>query len=450
MKKYYFLIVGFLFFGVANAQIVNIPDANFKARLLEADVTNASAKDLSGNYFKIDQNNDGQIQQTEALMVSYLNAGYSNISSLSGIGWFTNMQILYCPGNQLTSLDVSSLINLHVLSCSSNQINELILNDLIYLEQLDCENNQLATLNVSGLSSIESLYVKSNQLTSMNLNGLSNLKDFYGENNQLVSINLDGLDNLESLKCEFNLLTELNLNNLSSLKILSCNTNQLSNLNVAGLINLEALICDGNQISSLDISGLINIHTLSCSTNNINAIIFDNHPNLLGVICMYNEIETLDVSGLSNLWNLDCRENQLTTLNIKNGANEAVVEFSGNPNLQSICADGNQLTFIQNMLDDYGYSNCSVTSNCNLLSESFNENEIFSINPNPAKETLTINKQNIEISSISIYNTLGQLVQVIPNAKETKTIDVSQLKSGNYFIKVVSDKGASSSKFIKE
>jgi hypothetical protein len=60
MKKIYFLFLLVVF--QVNSQIVNIPDANFKAKLLQADVTNYIAKNLSGNYFKIDQNNNQQIE----------------------------------------------------------------------------------------------------------------------------------------------------------------------------------------------------------------------------------------------------------------------------------------------------------------------------------------------------------------------------------------------------
>ena len=58
-------------------------------------------------------------------------------------------------------------------------------------------------------------------------------------------------------------------------------------------------------------------------------------------------------------------------------------------------------------------------------------------------------KEEIEISSITIYNMLGQIVVAIPNAKNVETVDVSSLKSGNYFVKINSDKGTSNTKFIK-
>jgi hypothetical protein len=74
---------------------------------------------------------------------------------------------------------------------------------------------------------------------------------------------------------------------------------------------------------------------------------------------------------------------------------------------------------------------------------------VFTLSPVPAKNSLTItSKQDMIMTSISIYNALGQLVQV--NTNPTETIDVSALKTGNYFIKIISDKGTVSSKFIKE
>ncbi|QYS85741.1 T9SS type A sorting domain-containing protein [Flavobacterium oreochromis] len=48
------------------------------------------------------------------------------------------------------------------------------------------------------------------------------------------------------------------------------------------------------------------------------------------------------------------------------------------------------------------------------------------------------------------YNALEQLVFVIPSAQNMNTIDVSSLTSGNYFIKIKSDKGTSNTKFLKQ
>ena len=76
-------------------------------------------------------------------------------------------------------------------------------------------------------------------------------------------------------------------------------------------------------------------------------------------------------------------------------------------------------------------------------------NVYFKISPNPAKEVLNITTNlSVIILSVKIYNTIGQLVLV--NHTNNNLIDVTNLKAGTYFINIVSDKGTSNSKFIKQ
>jgi hypothetical protein len=85
-----------------------------------------------------------------------------------------------------------------------------------------------------------------------------------------------------------------------------------------------------------------------------------------------------------------------------------------------------------------------------LANVDFAFEDYFKIYPNPANDILNIDtKQTIEVTSINIYNALGQIVLVIPNAQQTKSVDVSGLKTGNYFVKINSDKVSSSVKFVK-
>lgn len=85
---------------------------------------------------------------------------------------------------------------------------------------------------------------------------------------------------------------------------------------------------------------------------------------------------------------------------------------------------------------------------------SVHENELnngLTLYPNPVKNNLNIEtKDIIEIESINIYNALGQLLQEFSNTQSTKLIDVSNLASGNYFVKIRTGKGILTSKFIKK
>ena len=109
-----------------------------------------------------------------------------------------------------------------------------------------------------------------------------------------------------------------------------------------------------------------------------------------------------------------------------------------------------QLTQVQNLVNQYGYSNCTVDSVCALAANHFALEEEFLIYPNPASTILNIDlkEQNV-VNSIAVYNILGQIVISVPNANNVSSIDVSNLQRGNYFIKINSDKGTTNAKFAK-
>src|SRR6478735_6873526 len=98
MKKIYFFTI-LLFTSLGFSQIINIPDANFKAKLLQADVTNTIATDYFNTPLKIDTNNNNEIEVNEALTVFNLNVSNSAISDLTGIESFTNLDIIDCSYN---------------------------------------------------------------------------------------------------------------------------------------------------------------------------------------------------------------------------------------------------------------------------------------------------------------------------------------------------------------
>lgn len=86
-----------------------------------------------------------------------------------------------------------------------------------------------------------------------------------------------------------------------------------------------------------------------------------------------------------------------------------------------------------------------------LGTRDFDFADFFSLYPNPANTVLNIKAVNdIALKSISVYNTLGQLVLAFPNLNQIDMIDVSDLKTGSYLIRFVTDRGITSSKFIKK
>lgn len=138
--------------GSINAQIINFTDTNFKAKLLSANISNSVALDINGNQIVIDINSNYEIEQSEALLVYSLDVSNSNIVSVQGLNYFTNLIQLYCNNNQLTTLDVSSNVNLYYINCNNNfltTIDTSSINDLGF--GISCDNNLLTTLNLKGI-----------------------------------------------------------------------------------------------------------------------------------------------------------------------------------------------------------------------------------------------------------------------------------------------------------
>ena len=346
MKKLYFLIVLAISFAT-QAQIVNIPDANFKAKLLSASANNQVASSETpvvnpililpdeltvSSYNTIDTNGDGEIQVSEAQAIKWLNVSNSNISNITGIEAFVNLQVLSCNLNQITSIDVSGLTNLQNFSCYSNQLTTLNILNLADLRFLECYSNQLITLDFS--------------------------------NNF----------NLKWINCSNNQLTNLNIQNLVLLTTIVANDNQITNTNIVNLPNIFQIILSNNLLTNFDTSGL---------------------PLLYSLYISYNQIVNLDCSSNTKLEILFCDNNNLVSLNLKNGNVlsspdiMSLYNYCQNPNLQYIC------------LNETIYDNVYLTNNLTCSNDgiqpnipaSIEVNSYCSMTPGPVYNDLFLNSK---------------------------------------------------------
>jgi len=82
----------------------------------------------------------------------------SEISNLSGIEYFTSLQVLSCGGNIISNLDVSQNSELEKLNCPENKLKELNISQNTNLQVLVCNANEFTSLNVSQNFKLRSLY----------------------------------------------------------------------------------------------------------------------------------------------------------------------------------------------------------------------------------------------------------------------------------------------------
>ena len=439
MKKLYFLF--FFTIGLlAKAQIVNIPDANFKARLVgangglyastQAPVYNTINENWEISTFDIiDTNGDGEIQVSEAQAIKYLSVtsspGNNNITDLTGIESFTNLIYLSSTYNEINSINLTQNIelkflklygcglynnlnlsqntNLITLECSSSGLTNLNLTNNVNLEYLDCDSNFLTNLDLSQNLNLKYLECNNNQLSNLIVAGLTNLKRLIVFNNNLTSLNLSNLTSLEDIMCSSNQLIALNLFDLVSLKNIQCGGNFLTNIDFSQNINLNIISCDNNQINNLNLNGLINLYDLKCNNN---------------------LLTSLDVSELTNLDVLWCDENQLTYLNLKNGNDSwENLFFLNNPNLNFICADEEVVDYIQWLFSVEEIQNCHVNSYCTFKPGG----KFYEIS---GATKLDSNNNGCDVSDINYSN----LIFSITDGTNTGSLIANQ--TGNYYIPV--------------
>lgn len=191
-----FLLSGLL----SQAQIINIPDANFKAKLLEASPSNTIARNTQNQYFKIDSNNDGEIQLSEALEVYGLNLNNSNIESLEGIFNFSNLAILEANNNLIQEFVLPNdltFFDLIVVDLSYNELSQFDANTIWGDEvwNLNLSFNNLTSLEFSNLWIYGDFLLNNNQLENLFLQNIhipEGVLDI--RNNNLSGVNLDSVD----------------------------------------------------------------------------------------------------------------------------------------------------------------------------------------------------------------------------------------------------------------
>ncbi len=205
-----------------------------------------------------DKNRDGILDDGEISEAMTMFVFDGNVASLEGIGLFTALQIIYCTGTQIESLDLSKNVALTTVECYDNhKLVALDVSGCKFLNVLNCSGGLLTSLDVSELTSLTSLNCDDNQLISLDVSNNLELKSLRCNNNQLAQLDVTHNKNLTELFCTGNLLTELELSQNTELKSLFCWENQLTSLDVSKNSKLTNIYCYSNHISEAPMGILV-------------------------------------------------------------------------------------------------------------------------------------------------------------------------------------------------
>lgn len=277
----------------------NFPDENFRDYVAE----------------EWDRNRDKYFSPSEIANAKWISCDNKEISNLKGIEFFTNIWLLECYYNNLTTIDLSHNKNLSYINCHHNQLNEL---------------------DVSGLPLLKTFYCGQNKLQSIDVSKNEKLEDFDCQDNHLDTLDVSQNKELVRLSCVTNNLTELDVSKNKNLKILWCYQNKLSSLNLENQTELELLGCRENPLNVLSISANTKLKKLYVNKTNLTSLDATNNTALEefnGKDCSYN----IAVEGDGKF--------DLTTLPGHFDASKATAIRGGTINGNILTVDPNSKTF---------------------------------------------------------------------------------------------------------
>ena len=165
------------------------------------------------------------------------------------------------------------------------------------------------------------------------------LESFQVNDNDLQVIYLENLINLTTVRVTRNNLTKLDLSNQPNLLFVIADSNNLSELQINSTV-LETYQVSSNDFSTIDFSVFPLLKQIFCSGNDLTSIDVSSNLNLEKLECQNNDLFSIDVSGNSSLTDLRVNNNQLlTSLNVKNGNNGILINFSANNTMNLMCIE---------------------------------------------------------------------------------------------------------------
>ncbi|MCB0795951.1 MAG: hypothetical protein KDB88_14545, partial [Flavobacteriales bacterium] len=397
-----------------HGQTTPIPDAAFEQALVNDGI------DSNGMT--------GDILNSDAQAVWYLDVDSSGITDLTGLEAFTNLitfsakvntittadfsphQYLwgvYLNENQLTSVDLSQNADLHQLWLQFNQLTALdITNNLLLFEVL-ADNNQLTSIDLLNNDSLKVLRLSHNALGTLDLSANDSLRQLSIADNLLSSLSIGNLTDLRTLFCDDNDLTALDVSQNTELLVLHCSENPLGQLDLSNNLALETLGCSNTGLSQLAV-GHLDLAHLYCDNNQITELDI-NRPSLNQLICHDNLLEELDLSATS-IWR-ECLvyNNQLLTLNFQNGLNAFMISSgfgyfnsTGNPDLNCVVVDDVALAQSNFQVDPWtGFS-----LDCAVGIDAGNEpaGATFEVYPDPVSDVLQVTTDGTTSQTLEIFS----------------------------------------------
>jgi len=382
-----------------------IPDDNFEQALINLGYDSGTL--------------DNYVPTANIEVITNLDISNYYIVDLTGIKYFTALQVLNCQNNQIEILDLSFNTALTEVNCSNNLIQTLDFSQSTSLINLNCANNQLTFLDVkNGNNTNFTGFDATNNanLTCINVDNASWSTTNWTNIDATASFSIDCTanltyvpdDNFEQALIDLGydsgvlddfvdtatiaVITTLNVQSLNitdltgiedftALQELFCSNNQINGIDVSNNTNLTILHCNNNPLGSLDITTNTQLISLYCISTQLTALNISQNTNLENLNCGYNDIGTLNLSQNTNLLSLNCASNLLQALNI-----------GQNPLLTTLNCSINQLTAL------------NISQNTALTEISCQSNQITTLDVSTHTALYNLNCSSNDLQDLNVKN----------------------------------------------
>ncbi|WP_442264589.1 T9SS type A sorting domain-containing protein [Tenacibaculum sp. ZS6-P6] len=414
--------------GSSTLETTEIPDSNFETYLESIGAGNG----VTG---------DNKVSTSAIQALTTLDVSGQSITNLSGIEEFTALTNLNCSTNELTSLDVSTLVNLTDLDCSYNDIGELSVIKNLELVNLNCSANQITELNTLSNSKLENLNCEVNAIEYLDLVNNSRLTKLSCNDNALVGLNIKNGNNSRISNENFSVFANFNL---TCIQVDDVNYSNSTWAQIDMQTNFNENCTPVNDNCSFTIPIVLGQDTPGSTISASGAA---TNPN-----CAQNGITVFDVwysftapeSGSMNITisagtliskialyetctdatPLNCDEGNLSVDNLNPGQEyylQVWLELSSR---------------FQSKSESGGFVLKAEDTSSVLSTEDVVSDINFSIYPNPTWELIKIKNSN-SIQSIVVFNSNGKVCLKEKNIENTQTeVSLRNLPAGLYFIRV--------------
>ncbi len=376
-----------------------VPDDNFEQALIDLGYDVAPLND--------------SIPTVNISSRSILNISNNNISDLTGIEDFLNLEELWANYNNINNVSLNNNASLRVLSISNNNLSQIDLTSNPLLEVIDVTHNQFSGLNFNNNTNITELRTSYNP-------DLSELKIKNGNNTSISTFYSINNPSLYCIEVDDSVWSTTNWNNIDSQTSFSEDCSNVYNFNCDDPV-LELNYCDNNDNQTWLFSS-IDGNRITISFNQGSILEFDD----VNIFDGSDENAPVLYRGFN--------ETDFTGLSVTSTGDTLFMAYDGNPNSGS-CVSGDSIEWIFNVacaevtqIPDPNFEQALI--NLNIDKDGVINGQVVTTD---ISNVTTLDVQLNNISDLTGIEGFAALVDLQCRANKLTSIDLSGNPNLKYF-----------------